>query len=72
MGRLLYLVHLGVLLWWLLDKSPKQRATSALVSLLQQLLPSAALTLRLPAVRRFVLSADELMGEALVGSAVSG
>ena len=25
-GRLLYLVHLAVLLWWLLDRSPKQRA----------------------------------------------
>ena len=30
-GRLLYLVHLAVLLWWLLDKSAKQRATAALV-----------------------------------------
>src|SRR6266542_40584 len=30
LGRLLYLVHLAVLLWWLLDKSPKQRATVAL------------------------------------------
>ncbi len=27
LGRLLYLVHLAVLLWWLLDKSVKQRAT---------------------------------------------
>src|SRR6476661_1650609 len=45
-GRLLYLVHLAVLLWWLLDKSAKQRATAALVLLTQQILPSAALTLR--------------------------
>ena len=28
LGRLLYLVHLAVLLWWLLDKSPDQRATA--------------------------------------------
>src|SRR4026207_1090052 len=27
LGRLLYLVHLAVLLWWLLDKSTNQRAT---------------------------------------------
>ena len=40
LGRLLYLIHLAVLLWWLLDKTPKQRATAALVSLTQQLLPS--------------------------------
>ena len=31
LGRLLYLVHLAVLLWWLLDKTPEQRATGALV-----------------------------------------
>src|SRR5262249_32548666 len=56
LGRLLYLVHLAVLLWWLLDKTPKQRATEALVSLTAQLLPSAALTLRLAPVRRFVIA----------------
>lgn len=65
LGRLLYLVHLAVLLWWLLDKSSKQRATTALVSLFQQVLPSAGITLRLPPVRRFVISADELLQEAL-------
>ena len=64
-GRLLYMVHLAVLLWWLLDKSAKQRATSALVALFRQVLPSAGMTLRLPPVRRFVLSADELLREAL-------
>jgi AcrR family transcriptional regulator len=65
LGRLLYLVHLAVLMWWLLDKSPKQRATAALVALTEQLLPSAALTLRLPPVRRFVIAVDELIREAL-------
>ncbi len=64
-GRLLYLLHLAVLLWWLLDKSSKQRATAALVSLFQQVLPSAGMTLRLPPVRRFVISADELLREGL-------
>jgi AcrR family transcriptional regulator len=68
-GRLLYLVHLAVLLWWLLDKTAKQRATAALVLLTQQILPSTALTLRLPPVRRFVLSSDELVREALFGYA---
>jgi len=64
-GRVLYLVHLGVVLWWLLDRSPGQRATTALVSLLRQMLPSVALTLRFPAVRRFVRTAAELSREAL-------
>jgi AcrR family transcriptional regulator len=71
LGRLLYLVHLAVLLWWLMDKSSKQRATAALVSLTEQLLPSAALTLRVPPVRRFVIAVDELIREALFGSPVS-
>ena len=72
LGRLLYLVHLAVLLWWLLDKSANQRATATLVSLTQQLLPSAALTLRVPQVRRFLISVDELVRDALLGTPVSG
>lgn len=69
LGRLLYLVHLAVLLWWLLDKSPNQRATKALILLTKQILPSAALALRLPVVRRFVLSANQLVGEAFLADA---
>jgi AcrR family transcriptional regulator len=71
LGRLLYLVHLAVLLWWLFDKSARQRASSALVSLTMQLLPSAALALRVPPVRRFVIGFDGLTREALFGSPVS-
>lgn len=71
LGRLLYLVHLAVLLWWLFDKSSRQRATSALVSLTEQLLPSAALALRVPPVRRFVIAFDALMREALFGNPVT-
>src|SRR5262245_9209201 len=71
LGRLLYLVHLAVLLWWLLDKTPKQRATGALVALTEQLLPSAALTLRLPPIRRFVIAFDELIREGLFGTPAS-
>jgi AcrR family transcriptional regulator len=68
LGRLLYLVHLAVLLWWLLDKTTHQRATTSLVGLIGGLLPSAALTLRLPPIRKFVLGVDELIREGLVGS----
>ena len=71
-GRLLYLVHLAVLLWWLLDKSRDQRATGKLVTLIGQMLPSASLALRLPAMRRFVTSLDELIREALFRDAVQG
>jgi AcrR family transcriptional regulator len=68
LGRLLYLVHLAVLLWWLLDRTTNQRATTALVGLTERLLPSASLTLKLPPVRRFVLGVDELIREGLFGS----
>jgi AcrR family transcriptional regulator len=71
LGRLLYLVHLAVLLWWLLDKSAHQRATTALVSLTRDLLPSATLALRVPPVRRFVVAVDELVRDALFGNPAS-
>jgi AcrR family transcriptional regulator len=71
LGRLLYLVHLAVLLWWLFDKSARQRATSALVALTAQLLPSATIALRVPPVRRFVIAVDRLIHEALFGSPAS-
>ena len=68
LARLLYLLHLGVILWWLLDRSPRQRATQALVRLLERILPPAALMLKLPSVRGFVTTADELFEEGLLGS----
>ncbi len=45
--------------------------SAGLVSLIQQLLPSAALTLRVPPVRRFLISVDELVREALFGNPAS-
>ena len=67
LAHLLYLAHLGIILWWLLDRSPGQRATKALVALIRQLLPSAALTLHMRPVRGFVQSADALFLEGLLG-----
>lgn len=67
LARLLYLLHLSVLLWWLLDRSPRQRATRALVGLFARVLPSASLALRLPVMRGFVSRADALFVEGLIG-----
>lgn len=67
LGRLLYLAHLAVVLWWLLDKTPQQRATRALVGLMSGGLPAASLTLRLPKVGAFILEGDRLFQEALIG-----
>jgi AcrR family transcriptional regulator len=66
LGRLLYLIHLGVILWWLLDRSPGQRATQGLLALWKRVLPSATLALRLPMVRGAIHSADMLFREALL------
>ncbi len=66
LGRLLYLLHLGILLWWLLDRTPGQTATGALIALFRQILPSAAVALHLRPVRTFVVSADSLFEQALL------
>jgi AcrR family transcriptional regulator len=67
LGRLLYLLHLAVLLWWLLDRSPGQRATAALLGLLERALRLAAPALRVPGVPGLLTSADALVREALFG-----
>jgi AcrR family transcriptional regulator len=67
LGRLLYLAHLAVLLWWLLDKSPGQRATQALLALLARTLRLAAPALRVPGVPGLLTAADGLVREALFG-----
>jgi len=71
LGRILYLAHLAILLWWALDRSPGQRATDRLVALAARLLPAAALALRLRRVRRLTRLGDELLREGLFGEPVS-
>ncbi len=65
LGRLLYLVHLAIILWWLLDKSPGQWATDRLVALLERALPLATLALRVPQVRALIVAGDGLVRAAL-------
>ena len=67
LGRVLYLAHLGHILWWLLDRSPGQRATTALVALTARALPLFALTLKLPPVRSLVADFDAAAQQALLG-----
>jgi AcrR family transcriptional regulator len=69
LGRLLYLVHLAIILWWLLDKSPQQWATTSLMSLVRRALPACALTLRLPRACAFVVAGDKLFRQALFDDA---
>jgi AcrR family transcriptional regulator len=67
LGRLLYLLHLAVILWWLLDRSPEQRATSALFKLLERALRLTAPALRVPGVPSLVTAMDDLVQDALFG-----
>jgi len=72
LGRLLYLAHLAVILWWLLDRSPHQRATTALIALTKQTLPMASLALKIKRVGAMVLSGDKLFAEALLAEGTPG
>jgi AcrR family transcriptional regulator len=72
LGRLLYLMHLAVILWWLLDRSPNQRATTALIALTKQILPLASLALKIKRVGAMVLSGDKLFAEALLAEGTPG
>ena len=65
LGRTLYLVHLAIVLWWLLDRSANQRATLKLIELTERLLPFGGLALRFPPTLVFVRGLDSLVAEAL-------
>lgn len=71
LGHILYVVHLAVILWWLLDRSPGQRATERLLALLGRLGGAAALAVRLPGARSVIRSVDTMIHEGLLGSAAS-
>jgi AcrR family transcriptional regulator len=67
LGRLLYVLHLGVILWWLLDKSSEQKATKELIAMLERMLPIASLALKLDSARGLVRAAEVLCREGLFG-----
>lgn len=71
LGRLLYVTHLLVILWWLLDKSPEQRSTTMLVEKLESLASWVALSLRLPGAKGFLLSVDVLVRQGLLGETLA-
>jgi AcrR family transcriptional regulator len=69
LGRLLYFSHLGVIMLWLLDRSPKQRATAGFIALLGSALPLASVALKLKAVRSVMRGADAILQDTLFGEA---
>ncbi len=67
LGRILYFAHLAIILWWLLDKSPRQRATKELMALASLALPFVGPALWLEPARTFVETISRLCGEGLLG-----
>lgn len=67
LGRALDLVHLSVLLFWLLDRTPGQRATVGVVSVIRRVLPSFAVAFRSRVVRGFVRDGEALARQAFYG-----
>lgn len=68
LGRILYVIHLTVILWWLLDRSPRQRSTERLLSLLTRLGRAAALAIKLPGAKGVIRSIDTMILEGLLPS----
>ncbi|MEM7243737.1 MAG: TetR/AcrR family transcriptional regulator [Acidobacteriota bacterium] len=67
LGRILYVIHLAVILWWLLDKSPEQRATSRLLKLLTRLGAVVGLASRLPGAKGVMRAVDGVIVDGLLG-----
>ncbi len=69
LARALYTLHLGVVLFWLLDASDAQRATTDLRALLRQGLTPLSLALKLPGAHRVVTRLADALTAGLLGPA---
>jgi AcrR family transcriptional regulator len=65
LGRLLYVAHLAILLFWLLDRSPRQQATTGLLATLAAMLPAAGALLSVPGALPLA-ALDTLLRQALL------
>lgn len=68
LGRVLYVAHLAVILWWLLDASKGQRATHRFLESISQQQSLASLLLRLPMAHDLIREADALCQEAFLSA----
>lgn len=65
LGRLMDLAHLGVIMWWLLDRSPNQRATDLLLDWMAGLETSVSAVLWIPGTSTALQQLDSLVLAAL-------
>ena len=64
LGRVLYLVHLAVVMWWLLDRSEGQSATRRLMESLNDAERFVTVGMNLPFVRQAIQEIDDLVEHA--------
>jgi hypothetical protein len=67
LATVLYGAHLALLLFWLYDRSPNQRATEELLSLTCELLSIARRLLRLPPVAKVLARLARVIGPMFDG-----
>jgi len=72
LGELLYLAHLGALLFWLLDRSADQVATERLRAWIHRTTPVLAASLQLPLVRGPVQSLVDIVQLGVYGDRPPG
>lgn len=65
LGRLLYLGHLAVLLFWLLDRSDEQQATAELLDVAELVTTWIPVLLATEAAATLIVTVDEIVGLAL-------
>ncbi len=67
LGRLLYVAHLGIILSWLLDKSPGQHATMQLLEALAPMSDLASLAMLLPQAAPLLAAGNTFCQRGLFG-----
>ena len=65
-GRLMYLLHMGIVVFWLLDRSPDQAATARLVSRLKDASPWMTFAMQLAKPQEVMLWLDGICQDALI------
>jgi AcrR family transcriptional regulator len=67
LSRLLYTVHLGIILLWLMDKSSNQSATKQAIKLMPTFLWWMSLGLRFSRGQKLVTQLNEIISKGLIG-----
>lgn len=68
LARLTYTIHLAVLLFWLLDKSPKQKATEGVLDFYEKLLQPLKFAIKVGGAKKLIKKADALVQQGLVAN----